>query len=309
MHDLTRSFAVLGLAFVAVVAVTLAVAGVLVPGPAAGLPTATTDASGNPVTIPPATPPPTVTGRPGIGGTLAVSGDRDGTFALTREDLGERYSLAGSDGRIGFAGQPVEIAQLSYDGLEFFPEPEDCEITPLNLDTAIGIGRAELVCADLEDIRGNGTISLAGEIGLPVDMLAERTLPFTGGELTVGDETWIVEEAFLMAWEIPTIGGAPQYNLEIADRVTENASPDIGQVNIHYDIETHALTPVSIERNDELSEIPADACELDTTELGMQNPRTRVLELVISCASVEVPGLGTVPISGTIVVDELAWPE
>ncbi|HSK94117.1 MAG TPA: hypothetical protein VLA76_08690 [Candidatus Angelobacter sp.] len=311
MNDLARSLAALGLAFAAVVAATLGLAGAIVPGPAAvDVPPATTDASGNQVTPPPVVPAPTTTGRPGIGGTLAVSGDREGTFALTRETTAERYSLTGSDGRISFAGQPVEVAQLSYDGLEFFPDPEDCEITALNLDTAIGVGRAELACTDLEDVRGNGTISLAGEIGLPVDMLAARTLPFTGGSLEVGPETWTFDDAFLFAWEIPIIGGRPQYNLELIDRSGGQVGAEQpARLNIHYDIETHALTPINVERSGELSAIPEGACQLVTTELGRQNPRTRVLEIAISCDTVDVPGLGAVPISGTVVVDELAWPE
>lgn len=305
MNDWLRSLAVLGMAFVAVVAATLGVAAVVVPGePPAGL---VNDASGEPGA--PATPMPTVVGRPGIGGTLAVSGDRQGDFQLTRESVENRYSLTGSQGRISFDGQPVEVAQLSYDGLEFFPDPEDCTVTPLNLDTAIGVGRAELTCTEIEDVRGNGTISLAGEIGLPVDILAERTLPLTGGSLEVGPETWIIEEAYLFTWQMPAIAGAPQYNLELADRVTENRSPAIAQLNISYDIETHALGAVSLERDGETAPIAEGACRIEREELGRQNPRTTVIELTITCAEVEVPGLGPVAISGTVIVDELAWPE
>ena len=306
MNDWLRSLAVLGMAFVAVVAATLGVAAVVVPGePPAGL---VPGASGEPGA--PATPMPTVVGRPGIGGTLAVSGDRQGDFQLTRESVENRYSLTGSQGRISFDGQPVEVAQLSYDGLEFFPDPEDCTVTPLNLDTAIGVGRAELTCTEIEDVRGNGTISLAGEIGLPVDMLAERTLPLTGGSLEVGPETWTLEELFLFTWQMPAIAGSPQHNLELIDRSGGQTGDDQpSQLNIAYDLETHALTPVSIERIGEQSAIAEGACRIEREELGRQNPRTTVIELTITCAEVEVPGLGPVAVSGTVVVDELAWPE
>lgn len=305
MSDWLRSLAVLGMAFVAVVTATLGLAGVVVPGEPPTAPVA--GANGEPEAS--ATPMPTDAGWLGLGGTLAVSGDREGEFRLTRESLQNRYSLTGDDGRISFEGNPIDVAQLSYDGLEFFPDPEDCTVEPLNLDTAIGVGQAELTCIDLEDIRGNGTISLHGQIGLPVDRLAERTLPLTGGSLEVGPETWIIEEAYLFTWQMPAIAGAPQYNLELADRVTENASPAIAQLNVSYDIESHALTPATVERDGEFATIPEGACRIEREELGRQNPRTTVVELTISCSEVDVPGLGPVPISGTVVVDEVAWPE
>jgi hypothetical protein len=309
MNDWLRALAVLGTAFVAVVATTLALAGAVVPGQSAG-PTPSAGAGEVPIGgAPAATAGATPGGRPGIGGALTFTGDLEGVFELTRESLENRYALTGSDGRIGFEGQPVEVAQLSFQGWEFFPDPEDCTITPQNLDGAIGVGRADLVCTDLEEIRDKGTVSIEGNIGLPIDMLAERTLPFTGGTLQVGDEAWIIEEAFLFTWEMPVIGGAPQYNLELVDLVTESDSPDIGRLNVHYDIESHALTAITVERDGDLAEIPEGACEITREELGKQNPRTTVIEVRITCAEVEVPGLGPVPIEGTVVVDELAWPE
>lgn len=298
MNDWLRSLAALGMAFVAVLTATLGLAGAFVPGEVAGPPGAGT--SDGPRAS--ATPPPAL-GRPGLGGTLAVSGDREGEFRLTRESIENRYSLTGGDGRISFEGQPVEVAQLSYDGLEFFPDPEDCTVTPLNLDTAIGVGQAQLDCADLEDIRGNGVISLAGEIGLPVDMLAERSLPHTGGTLAVGPETWTIESAFLFTWQMPAIAGAPEYNLDLVDEVAGAG------FHISYDVETHALAPAAVDRIGESRGIDPDACTIQREELGKQNPRTTVIEVTISCPEVEVPGLGAVPIEGTVVVDELAWPE
>jgi hypothetical protein len=42
--------------------------------------------------------------------------------------------------------------------------------------------------------------------------------------------------------------------------------------------------------------------------LGKPNPRDIAVELLISCPGVDVPGLGTVPIEATVVVDELGYP-
>lgn len=54
--------------------------------------------------------------------------------------------------------------------------------------------------------------------------------------------------------------------------------------------------------------MPADACQLRERELGRASPRTTVVELSIRCAGAEVPGLGTVSINGTVIVDRIEFP-
>ena len=297
MNDWLRSVTVLGLGFGIVVFVTLELAILIVPGP--GGSSAATDVGGPEATAFTGEPE-AASGIPGLGGTLEVSGDREGTFRLTRESIEERYSLVGDDGRIVFEGRPVEAAQISYDGLEFFPDPGDCTVTSGNLDNLVGIGFAEFRCEALADIRGNGVITLSGTIGLPIDLLGARTLPESGGSVEVGGETWEFADGFLQTWQMGNTAGSP-HALELVDAARGAA------LNFRYDHETHQLTLVNVERDGADEPIPDTACELRRNELGKVNPRTTVIELTIQCRAVDVPGLGPVSIQGTVIVDELQF--
>lgn len=304
MYHSLRSLALLAMAFAAVVVVTLALSGVIVPErPAAarGQPGASASAGGGrPVDV----PQPSSGGIPGLGGTLTATGDYEGTIRLSHDSVQESYALEGDGARIVFGGgSPATIDQVSFDGWQFFPDEDQCTLTTGNLDNAIGIGFAELSCIGLEEIRDKGTVDLAGEIGMPVDLLAERTLPDAGGTLTVGDETWTIGWSYLATWQQPILGGVEAYNMELEDLEGGTA------LNFHYDIETHAITPATVARGGEEADVDPGACHVGREELGKHNPRTTVIEITVDCPSVEVPGLGAVPISGTVVVDELQFPE
>ena len=299
MNDWFRSLAVLAAAFAGAVVITFGLAVLIVPGLAGSAqgpdPASSGDASAVETDDPSAIP--------GLGGSLAVTGDREDTFRLSRENNGERYSLEGDKGRIIFEGRPVEVTQMSFDGLEFFPDPGACTITPGNLDGLIGIGFAELRCENLTDVRDTGTFTFAGTIGMPLDMIGERELPETGGTVEVGDETWQIAEAFLFTFNVPSFNdGEPEYNMGLVD---EDAG---GALYFLYDIQTHQLTVATVERGEVSAAVPSDACELREREVGRANPRTAVIELTIRCAGVDVPGLGTVPINGTLIVDRIEFP-
>jgi hypothetical protein len=300
VSDWFRSITALGTAFAGVVMVTLGLATLIVSGPAV-LPQPS-DVAG-PAPAPSAPADPAVTGIPGLGGDLAVTGDLEGTYLLNRVADGPGYGIRGPEGRVFFDESPLSVVQMNLDGLSFFPAPEDCTITPGNLTNAIGIGRAELACDDLTDIRGNGTVDVRGTIGLPLDLLAVRELPLPGGSVTVGDETWTFTEATLEAWQLPLIGGTRSYNLELVD---EEAG---GGLLFTFDIETRRLALAAIGRRGTVEIVPPGACELGTEELGQLNARTTVLGLTIDCPAVDVPGIGRMPIGGTVVVERLEWPE
>jgi hypothetical protein len=232
-----------------------------------------------------------------------VTGDREGTLRLTRDSTQGTYALVGDDGRIAFEGQPVEVTQISYDGWEFFPEPGECTVSTGNLEGAIGIGFAELSCTDLADIRDNGVISISGTVGLPIDRLVPRELPFTGGTARVGPETWTFEFAYLATWQQPIIAGVTGANMELMDVATQ------ASLRFSYDIATHETSLSAVQRGGEEADVPEGACGLVRTELGKPNPRATTVELTITCPEVEVPGLGSVSIESTVIVDELEWPE
>ncbi|HET9417471.1 MAG TPA: hypothetical protein VFP30_08030 [Candidatus Limnocylindria bacterium] len=301
MHGWLRPVSVLGGGFGGVVIVTLGLAGVLVPDRAASFPA--TPSLGPVADINERGLDPT-SGVPGLGGTITVTGDREGSFRITREVHQGAYAIEGEGNRITFSGEPVRVSQVSYDGLEFFPDDDQCSLTTGNLEGAIGIGFADLRCDDLEDVRGGAKVSLSGEIGLPLNRLVGRQLPKSGGTATVGDETWTFEEASLLTWQQPARGGVSDYNLVLEDR----GGPPRA-LAFAYDIETHALSLANVRVGNTDADVPDGACRFDRHELGPHNPRILVVELTITCPSVDVPGMGVVAISGSAVVDEIGWPE
>lgn len=292
MGDWFRSITVLAAAFVAAVVVTIGLATVIVPGGAVDPTTGGEDDGGGD------TPEPTLAPIEGVGGHLTVTGDHTGTLSLLRESNAELYSLEGDNARMVFQGsQPPEVSQVSWTGLEFFPEPTDCTITPGALDDEIGVGYAELRCEGLTDVRGGGTVSLAGTIGLPLTMVGDSDLPEMGGSVTVGSETWEFTEALLFAFPVPAIAGDRDYNMRLVDEGR-------GALEFRYDVQTHRLTMVTVERDGRAADVPPGACTLATDELGRLGPHVAVVELSIDCPAAEVPGIGTVPITGTVIVHQ-----
>jgi hypothetical protein len=301
MNDWFRSLTALGMAFAAVVVTTLGLAAFIVPDWAVSSQATDETAPDPAATLP---EPEVGGGIPGLGGTLTVTRDRQGTFRLSRgEETGSGYGLVGDDARVTFAGDPLTVTQMNIDGWSFYPEPDECTVRTGKLDDAVGIGTVELRCGGVADVRGNGVISLTGTIGLPIDLLVARELPPSGGRVEVGDETWEFNDAMLRAWPMPIIGGDPEsrYHMRLFAR---RASV----LNFFYDAETHALTLASVERVGEAVDVSDDACDLRTQELGTLSPRTTVIELTIQCLEVDVPGLGPVSISGTLIVDRLEFP-
>lgn len=299
MSDWFRSITALGAAFAGVVVVTLALAALIVSGPPA-IPQPSDVAGPMPGA---SAPDPAIGGIPGLGGELIVSGDLEGSYTFDRTAEGPGYGVRGDAGRIFFDGSPLSVVQMNLDGMSFFPAPDDCTITPGNLTNAIGLGRAELACEGLSDIRGKGIVDVRGTVGLPLDLLVARELPLPGGSVSVGAESWAFTDATLEAWEMPRIGGRRSYNLELVDEEQG------GRLLFTFDTEMRQLALTAVDRRGTVAMVPPDGCELETDDLGQLNPRTTVLELTVDCAAVDVPDIGTVPITGTVVVERLEWPE
>jgi hypothetical protein len=293
MGDWFRSVTVLAVAFVGAVVVTIGLATVIVPGGAAEPQGAVDDGDGAPVDTP--TPAPIV----GIGGNLTVTGDREGTLTVRRESNDGNYSLVGDGARVVFEGsRPPVVSQVSWEGLEFFPEPDACTVVPGELDDEIGVGYVEIRCEDLADIRGGETISIAGTLGLALTTVGESDLPEMGGSVAVGEETWEFEEAFLFGFPVNQGAGTEDFNMILTD-------PGHGSLRFRYDVQTHRLTLVNVERGGQASELGAGACSLGTAELGRLSPGAAIVELTIDCPAADVPGLGAVAISGTPIVQQV----
>jgi hypothetical protein len=294
MGGLPHSLLTLGLGFGAVVAAPLALAMTVIPS----------GTSPQPMDPPaPATPVaevPPVTGGPVTtpGGALLVSGDREGLLRLGRETLDPRYGLVGDDGGIFFDRNPLTIARIQYEGLEFFVGPDDCSIEPGERHDPSGVTGATIRCDDVEDVRANGTFTFEGTVGVAADLLGMRGgIPESGGVVDVGDERLEFPAAWVYIGPQGTVVGRG-YSLPVFDATGE------GVIVFDYDPQSHELTLESVHLDAErYGEVPRGGCSLGTRNLGRLNAHTSVVEVVIDCPSIDIEELGPVPVSGTLVLE------
>lgn len=231
-----------------------------------------------------------------IGGVLRVTGAREGTIELDQEVGGPSFGLGNSQAKVFFDRDPLAIDQMSYDGLAFFPEPEDCEFTEGEHNEEAGLVAVQVSCPDLVDIRDNGTISIEGHAALPADLVIERDLPEPGGAVTVGEETWEMIEANLMIFPENNFGGSPEaLSLGMWTRDYDRG------IGFEMDRDTEALTLSQVYWPEGQSDVPASACSISTEFLVQLNPNNSIHRLDFACDSVAVRGMGEVPITGSIV--------
>ena len=291
MQDGLRSLLILAAAFVGPIVITLGLATAIVPDATTGVTVPSAGPSATPIASAVAAP-----RQPGeIGGTITISGDREGSFTLRRESTDGRYALVGNGGRLYFEGEPITVAQLSFDGLEFFLEPDDCTITAGDRNAETGVAEAHLACVGIEDVRGAATVDLDGVIGVAADLVGLRgDLPPLGGTIAVGDRTYTFEEPALLHPRFTSTVGQ-LYDVDEAVLFV-----------VGYDAQTHAheLEELVVIGGAPTRFAPED-CDLATTEIGVVNPHTRQLELTVACPAVDVAGLGTVDIAGRLMVEEV----
>lgn len=289
MNDWFRSLSVLGMAFVAVVTVTIGLAGAIVPsqgGPPPAHDDATPDAAAPSATAGPPEQP------TAVGGTLTVTGDRAGQLVLDRETTQDRYGLVGPDGRILFDG-PEALARVQYDGLEFFLDPDDCSVEPGVRHDPTGVAGAHIRCDAIDDVRDNGTISVEGTVGVAADLFGLRgDLPATGGSVQLGDEMLTFERA---RFTLVPFAGA------FAGQLVDEAFDPPAAIGFSYDPQTHAISVSEVQFAGDT--VTPSGCTVGEEPIGLLNPHVRVVELAIQCDAVEIPTLGTVGLGGRVIAE------
>ena len=299
MNDWLRSLAVLAVSFTGVVVLTVGLAVLIVPRPVGSSETPDGSASAAPATPAPAGDLDAI--PTAIGGTLVVTGDREVSLDVDREATDGQYGLVGDDARIFLGGNPASVAQMNLDGLSFFPDPDECEITPGRFNPENGIASALVRCDALADIRDNGVVTVVGVLGVAGDVLGMRgDLPPSGGTASVGDEALEFEEARMYAFPLFMVDGADQTNMALVDGDTS--------LLFTYDVQTHGIAVAYVQRSGELVEVDPGACSISSRPLGMVNPRTTLLDMTVRCPAVDLPDVGTVAIDGSLIVEEIEAP-
>lgn len=237
-----------------------------------------------------------------VGARLEISGAREATVTLDRTVSGPSFGIGDSTTRIFFERDPLAVDQMSHDGLAFFPEPEDCELTEGEHNEDVGLIAVEMSCPELTDIRDNGTISVEGQVALPSDLVRELELPDLGGVLTVGGEEWeILDPVLVVGASVPD--GAGELGLSLNPEEPENG------MFLSYDLETGRLFPGTLLYDGTTSDLEGVSCSIRDETIIAVNPAAEINELTLDCADVEIEGLGQVDISGTIVYQKLYMTE
>lgn len=291
MDDRARSLAMLGVAIVAVVLAVVVLPPLMRPDridpPASGEPA---PASG------------------GLGGTLAVSGDRTGTLTLDRAVSADGFALGGRDGLVAFEGQPATIARIAFDGLEFYLDPEDCTYASDERDAASGLAPLEASCAGIGDVRDTAVITVEGTLRVPADQLGLRgDLPATGGEITLGNETLAFEEASLDLRRPAVLQTGPNSFERNPPVYPVSLSGRDGTLELEYDSTARELRLIGVELPDGGGNVEGESCAVFLRGLGELSPRVAVVEVALNCTAVEVEGIGNVPLAGTLVVDATGY--
>lgn len=231
-----------------------------------------------------------------IGGELAVTGAREGTISL-QQGFGGRFLLESDSARLYFETNPLAIDQMSYDGLEFFPESDACEFTEGEHNEDLGIAAAQLVCEELADIRENGSISVEGYIAVPADLIVDIDLPDLGGTVRAGDQEWEVEDPELILGQ-PVFPGDEDLETGLSVFSHEVNAPTLF---FAYNEASDTLSLTRIWNAGEEIDVDAGACAISTEELVVVNPETQYFAIDLFCESIDVAGQGQVSVEGSIV--------
>lgn len=288
---MAKTFGVLALTAAAVVIAVLGLAGLTVaitPNFADGFAEATVGEDGS-LTF----------GLTAVGGVIEITGDREGTVSLGEEFSGPSFGLSGDGARMFFSANPLTLDQMSYDGLEFFPDPQDCVFTVADHDPDDDLVAVHLECS-LEDIRGNGAITLDGHTAMYPPMALDLDLPDTGGTVMVGEESWVIDHDPVMhVMPPPAVVGWEGNSLHLATTDYERS------LRFDGDEEGAAsLRLAFISTTDGEADVAPDVCSTTTRELLHVSTQVTYVELTFSCPDVQVPGRGEVPIEGTVVFSE-----
>lgn len=234
-----------------------------------------------------------------VGGQLEVTGAAEGTITLERTAHGPTYGLENSKTRLFFESDPLTISQMSYEGLAFFPEPEDCEFTEGEHNEEAGLVGVEVSCPELVDIRDNGTITLEGVLALPADLVIEVDTPDTGGTITIGGEEWEIVNPLLFVG--PRFRGDELTEIEF-NLFTNSAEKGL---NLVYNDDSGRMALTAIHYDQRSQPVEGSGCNLMDEEVMIVNPQMEFHELTIDCEDLEVPGLGTVSIEGSVVYEKI----
>jgi len=245
------------------------------------------------------------------GGSLAFTGDRSGVLQLDRLTGGVDYGregdhativqrefrYSGDNGQIAISRDREEgITLIEYDGLSFYLDAGDCEITLGERNASVGLIIALIECKEISDIRGGGVVSAEGVVALPGDVFGDRgDLPESGGRVMVGDTSVEFTDAIVVGGGL--LGGSGRMPLSV------HGNGDDSILGMEYDPETAAIVLTGIYAIGRESAHFPQPCPVTAEDLGDLNPFTPVIRFTIDCDNAVLPDGTSTTVEGTVVAD------
>lgn len=237
------------------------------------------------------------------GGVLEVSGDRSGRLALTHPASMNASSLEGDDGRLTFGqSEGLFVDQIVYEGLDFFPEAGECEVTVGEIDTQIGIAPVWISCVDITDLRDTATITIEGTVGLSGTHIAvvRDQLPPAGGTVTLVGGVEATLSIYWASWDEYDpdmfVGPAPPVAAFGDEAGNNHFAWAPGE-------EPDELTLVEMTLDNRTFEVEPGRCVIGTERLGVLSPETSLDQATIDCPDLEIGDLGIVGLTGSVVFE------
>jgi hypothetical protein len=269
------------------------------------VPSTPSDDPATPTTAPPADGP-VIDPTTHLGGTLTVSGDRPGTFTLVDTDnASSGYTLAGSGDRITFAFEDdgtLFVDHVTYDGLDFYLDPGECEIEPGEVNTDLGISTVTVTCPEITDLRDTATVTVEGRVGVASTLTGRDDLPELGGSITVSGDVELVLEVEFGTW----VQYPDQAGIFGGDRTNLYGGDGIPLAYLEAE-EEGPLAVVGFGEEDDWQETEAGACFAQTDQLAVAAPDVTYHALTLDCAAVPLVEGGAVSIEGTVVVQRVPF--
>ena len=299
LRDVATAVAILAGTVGGVAAATMGLTALIIPASATGVATATPVPTFDLAVAPTA-----------IGGQLAVSGDRSGTLLFeSASGIGGRHqagedgtililpdtppALSGPDGRITFERDTGDVTLIEFDDLSLYLDPGECLITEGAINEEAGLMAALVECPDIADVRGDGVVSVAGVVALPIEIVRGRAgLPQSGGTVEVGGTPLTLDETVLFLDTAPDDDG----------RITAGTFTEDGGMAFEYDpaAERFYLTQVSV---GDLYAVASEPCPITAHDLGRLSDTTTVVRMEIDCTDWADAEGDLVTVAGTVVAD------
>lgn len=233
-----------------------------------------------------------------LGATVEFTGDRPGELSTERTGIGARadqYLIEGDEGRILLgpddAGELV-VEQMSWQGLDFFPDADDCAFTPGPTNEELGLAAVRMSCPSIRDVRDTATVTLEGTAALPIDLVVERDLPETGGTLQVSGDRQDTWRTASVSWR----PGAPGSGADLVIRGSGFTMRFTGD----DELVASGLTTDGVQ-----VDLATDACDVSADRVAALSPGADLVELTISCTGVDLTETETIDVSGVVVAERI----